>query len=83
MPYTNGHLADLSLSPSVKAHNGSVVRIKPNGKYYSEPYAVEYGSDNNVACIGSDYSKLLSDEINNIFRTYSFDALYIELKSSS
>lgn len=83
MPYTNGHLADLSLSPSVKAHNGSVVRMKPNGKYYSEPYAVEYGSDNNVACIGSDYSKLLSDEINNIFRTYSFDALYIDQVSCS
>lgn len=83
MPYTNGHIVDSGLSETVKKTNNYILRVKQNGKFYSEPYQVELGADNNVVCIGSDYSNILLNEETNIFKAYPFDALYIDQISCS
>ena len=78
MPYTNGHLVDINLSPAYKEYGDILLQKKENGENYYEPWAVDLGANNNSACIESPYYDVFLNEAKNILNATDFDSLYVD-----
>ncbi|MBQ0105703.1 MAG: hypothetical protein KBT47_06685, partial [Armatimonadetes bacterium] len=83
MPYTNGFLVDTVQAPAYKEY-GDILTVKnTKGEIHYESTWDIAGAKNAVACIGSPYSKILTDEYINIERETNVDAIYMDQVGAS
>lgn len=78
MPYTNGHLVDVNLSPYYKEYGDVLLAKDEKGNAYTEPWSKEFGAENTIGCITSPYKDVLMKEWTDIIKKYDFDAFYID-----
>ena len=78
MPYTNGHLVDINLSPAYKKYGDILLQKNKDGDNYSESWAVDKGANNNSACIESPYYDVFMNEAKDILAACDYDSLYID-----
>lgn len=78
MPYTNGHLVDMGLSEIAKEKGTDLLSVSCDGKYYSEPYFPEKGTDFKMCCINGPYRDVFYNEMLKVYKDCPFDGLYID-----
>ena len=79
MPYTNGNLVDMALSPTYKEFGKDLLALDEKGQPYREAWSKELGADNACGCPGSDiYFREYMNECVKAMKKYNFDAWYID-----
>lgn len=77
MPYTNGKLVDMNLSPTYKQYGEILLQKDENNK----PYEEKWGTDearNAVACIDSPYKDAYLNEMKELMKVMNYDAYYMD-----
>jgi len=79
MPYFNGHMTDMALSPTFKKYGDVLMAKFCDGSFLRESWSKDLGADNAAVCITSkEYTETLTKEIINAIREYNFDAIYLD-----
>lgn len=79
MPYFNGHMVDMALSPTFKKYGDVLLAQFCDGSFYRESWSKDLGADNAAICIDSkEYVNQITKEVTNAIREYDFDAVYLD-----